>query len=105
MSLLDPSSLVQLLAVYEDDTTGSEEITYGDATAILQDGDNLLEVVVNRVGSTTRFGEITGRLLSAPGEGPTGTLVMSYDPGSGNQLWISKKFPYTMGGLVFCSRW
>lgn len=77
------SSLVQLLAVYEDDTTGSEEITYGDATAILQDGDNLLEVVVNRVGSTTRFGEITGRLLSAPGEGPTGTLVMSYDPGSG----------------------
>ncbi|MBX3023134.1 MAG: hypothetical protein KF799_15770, partial [Bdellovibrionales bacterium] len=76
--------LIQVLAVYEDDASGSMNFYYGDVTQSLNPGPQSATVVVSPLsnGATSIGGQIMGRYLTAADSGPTGVLNIKFLPSS-----------------------
>lgn len=93
------SFLVQVLGVYQDGVN-PRKIAYGDATAIVSGGQSTVNIVINEAGSFAVEGRISGRYLdtvSTPELGPTGVLVMQYQPPGGKPKMDIEKFPIVDG--------
>lgn len=76
--------LVQFFGVYRDSSSAMQRFGYGDASASVAGGGAVsVSITANEIGSATKEGRLTGRYIDrvTPTEtGPTGELIMQYQP-------------------------
>ncbi len=87
------SFLVQFLGVYEDDSTGQRNFTYGDATAVVANVTSEVTISPAQINTSNKEGSLSGRYINsnvAP-KGPTGTLLMTYQPPDAKPRMIIKR--------------
>lgn len=93
--------LVQVLAVYENETTDLMQIYYGDQEKKLSSANENVPVLVkllpNDDGLNSISGRIAGRFLNADGTGPTGQIEVTFNPGNGKQKMLIEKNPIIAG--------
>jgi hypothetical protein len=86
------SRLVQVLAVYQNETSGTMSFTYGDTTTAISGANVSLTVTMAPIGAGSSVqGQISGRYLTGTDSGPTGIIDVNFNPGGGKRSLIIEK--------------
>ncbi|MCB0377664.1 MAG: hypothetical protein KDD33_04165 [Bdellovibrionales bacterium] len=72
--------LIQVVAVYEDPSVGSMDITYGDDKVSLEEAQENVTITVSSIATDVKMGKITGRYLDSATQGPSGIVEGYYTP-------------------------
>jgi hypothetical protein len=88
LSVTGGTVLVQVMALYQDSSTGSTSFWYGDSSVTIN-SDTSVVITINQVGDSN-FGQgtISGQYLTAKGIGPTGSLRLMYPPPDGSAAML-----------------
>lgn len=95
------NALVQLLVVYEDPNSGALEFNYGDVVSNIAGGENLLDITVVPIGTSTQDTLFAGRYLTGANQGPTGMVSMMLHPPNGKPAMEVEKEPINNGWFQF----
>jgi hypothetical protein len=86
------SRLVQVLAVYQNETSGTMSFTYGDTTTAISGANVALTITMAPIGAGSSVqGQISGRYLTGTDSGPTGIIDVNFNPGGGKRSLIIEK--------------
>lgn len=81
-----PNQLVQVLAAYDNDSSGGMTFYYADQTLTLNPGSNEISMTLTSLGTSSGVeGRIVGRYALPGPVYPTDKLEVVYDPGNGRQ--------------------
>ena len=94
-------ALVQLLVVYEDPNGGALEFNYGDVVSDIAGGENLLDITVAAIGTSSKETLFAGRYLTDTNQGPTGLVSMMLHPPNGKPAMEIEKEPINNGWFQF----
>lgn len=88
--------LVQYLGVWESDTSGTMRFSYGD-TNVNVSGRTVADITASFIGSSTKQAQISGRYFTGANTGPTGNLVMTFQPPGDKPAMSIEKTPIING--------
>src|SRR5690606_6439703 len=84
--------------VYEDMMTGAMEFNYGDLKSNLGAGENLIDIQLSNLGSSSEELRFAGRYLTGANTGPSGVVTMLLHPPNGKPaMEVSKEDPIQDG--------
>lgn len=84
-----PGTLIQVMALYENESSGQMQFYYKDRLVDLVPGANEVNIQVENVGGASGVeGRIVGRYALAGPTYPTDIVEMLYDPGSGKRPFV-----------------
>jgi hypothetical protein len=96
--------LVQVLAVYSNQTTSAMKFYYGDATQDFSKAVEQVPLIINQVGNGSApiiSGRVSGRYFNSATGGPTGEVHMKYNPGNGKPALVVDKDTIVNGWFSF----
>ena len=93
---------VQVLAVYSD-STGGMSFYYGAAAGVaMTSAEATATVTLASISSGQQAdGAVAGRYLTAANSGPTGTIAIRYNPGTGDPAMVIERSPIFNGWFSF----
>jgi hypothetical protein len=80
--------LIQVVAVYKNTTTNLMSFYYGDVAKSLSSGTESVNINLNSFSSGAVEGHVFGRYLDTAASGPTGVVLLKYDPGNSKPMMI-----------------
>ncbi|MCB0420012.1 MAG: hypothetical protein KDD61_03400 [Bdellovibrionales bacterium] len=80
--------LVQVLTIYESDSTGAMNFKYGSKQANTSSGNADVTITTASAGTSSKEGRVIGRYLETAATGPTGELQTYFAPQSGDPAML-----------------
>ncbi len=85
---------VQVLAIYQNVDTQSMSFYYGESPALTLTGSNTtvsIEVKSLGISSTLVSGQVSGRILESADSGPTGPVLIKFNPNNGRPAMVIER--------------